>query len=130
MHELIIEKNKERGIIVGRRSSTKIDLVWSIEELRAFENLKIKLCSTPILGYTDSHMKFKLDIDASDYGVGAVLNQESKGKMRVISNASKSVSKSWSKSGYTSKRLEFNVLVLAVTNKCNHYLIGSECCIY
>ena len=113
-----------------RRSSTKIDLVWSIEELRAFENLKIKLCSTPILGYTYSHMKFKLDIDASDYGVGAVLSQQSKGKMRVISYASKSVPKSWSKSDYSSKKLEFNALVLLVTNKCNHYLIGSELYLY
>ena len=58
LHELIIEKNKELGKVVGRRSSTKIDLVWSIEALGAFENLKIKLCSTPILGYPDYHRKF------------------------------------------------------------------------
>ena len=130
LHELIIEKNKERGKVVGRRSSTKIDLLWSIEALGTFENLKIKLCSTPILGYPDYHRKFRLDIDASDYGLGAVLSQESKGKMRVISYASKSVPKSWRKPEYSSKRLEFNALVWAVTNKFNHYLIGSECDVY
>ena len=27
-------------------------------------------------------------------------------------------------------RLEFNELVWAVTNKCNHYLIGSVCDVY
>ena len=32
----------------------------------------------------------------------------------------------WRKPDYSSKRLEFSALVWAVTNKCNHYLIGSE----
>ena len=130
LHELIIEKNNERGTVIGRRSSTKIELVWSIEALEAFENLKIKLCSTPILGYPDYHRKFRLDIDASDYGLGAVLSQECKGKMKVISYASKTVPKSWRKPDYSSKRLEFNALVWAVTKKFNHYLIGTECDVY
>ena len=65
----------------------------SIEALVAFKNLKIKLCATPKLGYPDYHRKFRLDIDASDYGLGAVLRQESKGKMRDISYASLSLPK-------------------------------------
>ena len=85
--------------------------MWSIDALVDFENLKIKRCSIPILGYPDYHRKFRLDIDASDYGLGAVLCQESKGKMKVISYASKSVPKSWKNPDYLSKRIEFNVLI-------------------
>ena len=50
--------------------------------------------------------------------------------MRVISYDSKSVPKRLRKPDYSSKRLEFNALVWAVTNKFNHYLKGSECDIY
>ena len=130
LHELIIGKNTEIGKVVGKRLSTKNSIVWNIEALEAFENLKSKLCSAPVLGYPDYNRKFRLDIDASDYGLGAVLSQESKGKMRVISYASKSVPTSWRKPDYSSKRLEFNALVWAVTNKFNHYLIGSEFDVY
>ena len=45
----------------------------------------------------------------------------------VIPYASKSVPKGWRKPDYSSKRLQFNALIWAVTNTCNHYLIGSEC---
>ena len=68
LYELIIKKNKILGKVVERRSSTKIALVWSIETLGVFENLKIKLSSTPLLGHPDYHRKFRLYIDASDYG--------------------------------------------------------------
>ena len=90
--------------------------MWSIDALVDFENLKIKLYSIPILGYPDYHRKFRLDIDASDYELGAVLCQKCKGKMRVISYASKSVPKRWRKPDYLSKKLEFNALIWAVTN--------------
>ena len=70
-----------------------MDLVWSKEALGVFLNLKIKLCSTPILGYPDYHRTFRLDIYDSDYELGAVLSQECKGQMKVISYVSKSVQK-------------------------------------
>ena len=62
----------------------------SIEALVAFEN---QTMLNPKLGYPYYHRMFSLDIAASDYGIDAVLRQESKGKMKVISYASTSVPK-------------------------------------
>ena len=98
--------------------------------IRSFRESENQILFNPNIGYPDYNRKFRLDIDASDYELGAVLSQESKGKMRVISYASKSVPKSWMKPDYSSKRLEFNTQVWSVTNAFNHYLIDSECDIY
>ena len=48
---------------------------WGEEEQRAFDELKGKLVSAPVLGYPDMQEKFILDTDASKCAIGAVLSQ-------------------------------------------------------
>ena len=50
--------------------------VWSHECQRSFESLKGILCCTPVLSAPDFSLPFKLEVDASAVGAGAVLLQE------------------------------------------------------
>ena len=51
---------------------------WGQEAHRAFEELKTRMCSSPVLTQPDFEKRFYLQTDASAYGVGAVLSQEGK----------------------------------------------------
>lgn len=50
--------------------------VWSSESQQAFESVKALLCSAPVLSAPNFSLSFKLEVDASAYGAGAVLLQE------------------------------------------------------
>ena len=68
--------------------------VWTDKHQKAFEMLKQRLVSAPIMAYPNQEGKFILDTDASDYGYGAVLSQVQKDERgvnqeRVIAYASK-----------------------------------------
>jgi hypothetical protein len=49
---------------------------WTPHHTRAFEELKTRMCAAPVLRQPDFSRKFFLQVDASGYGVGAVLSQE------------------------------------------------------
>lgn len=57
-------------------TSLKKPYVWSPACQHAFESCKALLCSTPVLAAPDFQRPFKLDVDASGCGAGAVLLQE------------------------------------------------------
>ena len=50
--------------------------VWTSDTQQAFDTLKLKLVSAPVLQLPDFTKKFTIDTDACAYGVGAVLQQE------------------------------------------------------
>ena len=49
---------------------------WTNECQSAFEELKNRLVSSPILAHPDFSKKFILDTDASNEAIGALLSQE------------------------------------------------------
>ena len=53
-----------------------IPFVWSSSCQAAFESVKLLLCSAPVLSAPDFKKPFKLEVDASGTGAGAVLIQE------------------------------------------------------
>ena len=65
--------------------------VWSEECDNAFQELKIKLSTAPVLGYPQLGLPFILDTDASNKAVGAVLAQLDKGREKVIAYYSKAM---------------------------------------
>jgi len=66
---------------------------WTAECQRAFEALKLRLMSEPILAVPMDTGTCTLDCDASGYGLGAVLSQEPSGIEKVIAYSSRTMSK-------------------------------------
>ena len=62
---------------------------WKKEQQESFEMLKKYLMKDPVLVYPDFTKEFYLACDASSTGLGAVLLQKHKCRMRVISYASR-----------------------------------------
>ena len=97
---------------------------WETAHQETFDNLKEKLTSPCILGYARYDLPFVLHTDASQHGLGAVLSQIQDGEERVISYASRRISKS--EKNYPVHKLEFLALKWAITDKFSDYLYGAE----
>jgi hypothetical protein len=67
---------------------------WGNEQDIVFETLKQQLISAPILGYANFELPFEIHTDASGTALGAVLYQEQDGFKKVISYASRGLTKS------------------------------------
>ncbi|XP_076299573.1 uncharacterized protein LOC143218325 [Lasioglossum baleicum] len=65
---------------------------WTEAEEKAFQTLKDKLVTTPVLACPDFEQPFTLQTDASDHGLGVVLIQGPANKERVIAYASHTLS--------------------------------------
>ena len=110
-----------------RSKSRSIVDKWTPECEEAFENLKVKLISTPLLGFPDFQQTFCLEIDASLQGFGAILSQMHNKQKTVIAYASRRLRKhEKTMKNYSSMKLEFLSLHWAVTKKFKDYLYGSN----
>ena len=108
-------------LILGENASKKWNSIkWDTECQEAFHKLKELCTTTPILAYADFGKPFKLHIDASVLGLGAVLYQVHDGVEKVISYASRSLTKSETK--YPVHKLEFLCLKWAITEQFHEYL--------
>ena len=104
---------------------------WSTECTKAFNDLKERLISAPILGYPDFKLPFILETDASFAGLGAVLSQQQGNSKVVISYASRSLRETEKNmSNYSSMKLELVALKWAISDKFRDILIGSRFTVY
>ncbi|GJS95841.1 putative reverse transcriptase domain-containing protein [Tanacetum coccineum] len=94
--------------------------VWGDDEEEAFQTLKLKLCSAPILSLPEGSEDFVVYCDASLKGFGAVLMQREK----VIAYASRQLRKN--EENYTTHDLELGAVVFAL-RLWRHYLYGTKC---
>lgn len=78
---------------------------WTDEQERAFQTLKQKLISPPILRYPDYSRGFILTTDASNEGLGAVLSQGEIGKDLPVAFASRTLNKAERNYSTTEKEL-------------------------
>ena len=76
---------------LSRLTSKGVAWNWNEEEQGAFELLKARLLSAPILGYPEADGEYILDMDASAHGIGGVLSKKQKGQERVIAYYSKTL---------------------------------------
>ena len=95
---------------------------WTIGCQNAFDELRKRLVSSPVLAYPDYERRFILDTDASDVGIGAVLSQVSDcGSERVIAYASRSLTRPEQRYCVTRKEL---LAVVEFVHHFRQYLLG------
>jgi len=63
--------------------------LWTEDCETAFERLKRRLITSPVLSMPDDFGEFRLDTDASNKSIGAVLSQVQDGEEKVIAYASR-----------------------------------------
>nr|GEZ83014.1 putative reverse transcriptase domain-containing protein [Tanacetum cinerariifolium] len=101
----------------------KVMFDWGDKQEAAFQLLKQKLCSAPILALPEGAKDFVAYCDASYKGLGAVLMQREK----VISYASRQLK--IHKKNYTTHDLELGAVVFAL-KIWRHYLYGTKCTVF
>uniref|UniRef100_A0A3B3S2Q0 Gypsy retrotransposon integrase-like protein 1 n=1 Tax=Paramormyrops kingsleyae TaxID=1676925 RepID=A0A3B3S2Q0_9TELE len=113
-------RKKKRGLQKG--SGLEKPFCWTNDCEEAFQVLKERLTTAPVLGYPDYSLPFVLQTDASGVGLGAVLAQVQGGTERVIAYASRGLSPPETR--YPAHKLEFLALKWAVTDKFYDHLYG------
>ena len=118
-------------LLIGHSTSTKVrkkksatPWSWGPAQQQAFNDIIERLTSPPILAYANYSKPFILNIDASGYGLGAVLYQEKDGLEHVVAYASRGLRAN--ECNYPAHKLEFSALKWAVCDKFNDYLYGNE----
>ncbi|GJV66334.1 putative reverse transcriptase domain-containing protein [Tanacetum coccineum] len=101
----------------------KVKFDWSDKAETAFQLIKHKLCSAPILALPEGNEDFIAYCDASIKGLGAVLMQREK----VIDYASRQLK--LQEKNYTTHDLELGAVVFAL-NIWRHYLYVTKCIVF
>ncbi|GJR58399.1 putative reverse transcriptase domain-containing protein [Tanacetum coccineum] len=96
---------------------------WGDKREAAFQLLKQKLCSAPILALPEGRKDFIVYCDASHKGLGVVLMQ----RVKVISYASCQLK--IHKKNYTTHDLELGSVVFSL-KLWRHYLYGTKCTMF
>jgi hypothetical protein len=100
-----------------------VPFIWTPRQQEAFEALKKRLVEYPILAPPMEEGRFVVDTDASDYAMGAVLQQEQEGQVRVIAYASRTFQAG--ERNYCTTRKELAAVVFAL-KEFSHYLTGRK----
>ena len=128
LHQLVAElagKKSKRG------SEKNLEAAWTPQCEQAFQALKEKLVSAPVLAYADFSKPFILEVDASYSGLGAVLSQETDSGVRPVAYASRGLRPTErNMATYSSMKLEFLALKWAMSEKFREYLLGHKCTVY
>ena len=100
---------------------------FSNDCLQAFNTLKKRLISAPIIVAPDWDLPFELMCDASDHALGAVLGQRKSKALHVIYYASRTLTDA--QLNYATTEKEFLAVVFAF-DKFRSYLIDSKVIVY
>lgn len=104
-------------------TNTKATFQWGGPQQKAFDTLKEKLSTAPVLALPDLHQPFEIETDASGFAMGVVLMQGGKPVRYHSETFSGAVS------NYPTYDKELYALVQSV-KKWEHYLMGKETVIH
>jgi hypothetical protein len=96
---------------------------WGDEQQQAFEELKSKLISAPILGIPRDDGMYILDTDASDKGLGVVLSQIQDQQERVIAYSSRVLNAA--ETNYSVTRRELLAIIYGL-RQYKQFLLGRK----
>ncbi|XP_047943066.1 uncharacterized protein LOC125189884 [Salvia hispanica] len=110
-----------------RLLQNEVEFVFDEHCKAAFNLLKERLISAPIIQAPDWDHPFEVMCEASDYAVGAVLGQKIDGKRYVIFYASKTLNQAQRNYDTTEKEM---LAVVYSFEKLKQYLLGSRVIVY
>nr|GEZ04507.1 retrotransposon protein, putative, Ty3-gypsy subclass [Tanacetum cinerariifolium] len=119
----ILELLKKEELPMTKLTQKRMKFEWVEKAEAAFQLLKQKLCSEPILALPEGSENFMVYCDASHKGLGAVLMQRKK----VIAYASRQLK--IHEKNYTTYDLELGAVVFAL-KMWRHYLYGTRCVVF
>jgi len=99
----------------------KQPFTWESKQQEAFQKMKDRLCTVPVLTYPNFKLPFILSTDASQFSLGAILSQVQNGLERLNCYASRQTNKAGR--AYMTSELEMLALVRA-TKHFRCYLHG------
>jgi len=106
------------------RNGNPNEIVWNDRQEQAFQELKIRTSTPPILRLPDVTQPFIVQTDASHIGIGAVLLQEdATGEQRPVAFASRKLQPP--ESNYSTIKRECLAIVWGIT-KFQEYVYGTE----
>ena len=105
----------------------EVPFVFDDECKNAFDNLKSRLTSAPIIQPPNWALPFEIMCDASDYAVGAVLGQKVDKASHVIHYASMTLNDA--QRNYSTTEKEMLAVVYAL-DKFRQYLLGTKVIVY
>nr|GFA14545.1 putative reverse transcriptase domain-containing protein [Tanacetum cinerariifolium] len=108
---------------VTKLTQKKVEFEWGDKQEAAFQLLKQKLCSAPILALPEGSEDFIIYYDASNKGLDVLLMQREK----VISYASRQLKVR--EKNYTTHNLKLGAVVFAL-KIWRHYLYGTKCRVF
>nr|GFB59688.1 putative reverse transcriptase domain-containing protein [Tanacetum cinerariifolium] len=85
-YQRFIEGFSKIAKTMTKLTQRKVKFEWGDKQEAAFQLLKQKLCSAPILALPKGSEDFIVYCDASNKGLGAVLMQREKGKANVVAD--------------------------------------------
>ena len=97
--------------------------IWGSAQQNGFELLKYRLTHCPVLAPPLPEGKYIVDTDASDFALGAVLQQEQFGTIRVIAYASETFDAS--ERVFCTTRKELAAVIYAL-KEFRHYVLGGK----
>ncbi|XP_050125739.1 uncharacterized protein LOC126603005 [Malus sylvestris] len=103
------------------------EFVFDSSCFEAFNVLKMKLTTAPVIVAPDWELPFEIMCDASDYAIGAVLGQRRDKLLHVIYYASRTLNDAQLNYATTEKEL---LAVVFALDKFRSYLIGSKVIVY
>ena len=106
-------------------TSSKVRFSWSLEAKAAFQDLKTRFTTAPILTMPDHRRQFVVEVDASNEGIGAILSQRSEqdGKMHPCAFLSRRLSRA--ERNYDVGNRELLAVKMAL-EEWRHWLEGAE----
>nr|GFA61205.1 retrovirus-related Pol polyprotein from transposon 17.6 [Tanacetum cinerariifolium] len=116
-------KSKPLGIGLHQQGNEDKKYQWGKEKEEAFQTLKQKLCSAPIVALPERTENFVVYCDVSLKGYGDVLMQ----KEKVIAYASRQLKTH--EENYTTRDLELEAVIFAL-RLWKHYLYGTKCVVF
>ena len=95
--------------------------------LTSFDNLKLALCSAPVIGFSRTGGQYILTVDAATTGLGAILSQNFNGREKIISYWSRTIRDH--ERNYTPYMLEMTAVCSALDH-FHEYLFGKHIIIF